>query len=113
MKIYISGGITNVPDYSKRFATADARLRNEGHEPINPAAIGESLQSLIPFELEYDDFMAVDEILLRMCDGIYMLRGYEKSEGAKRELQIATKAGMKIFYEDKAESPTEAGSEEI
>ena len=100
MKIYISGGITNAPDCSKHFAMADARLRNEGHEPINPAAIGESLQSLIPFELEYDDYMAVDEILLRMCDGIYMLKGYEHSAGALRELMIATRFGKEILYEE-------------
>ena len=100
MRIYISGGITNVSDYSKHFAMADARLRSEGHEPINPAAIGESLQSLIPFELEYDDFMAVDEILLRMCDGIYMLKGYEQSAGALRELMLATRFGKEIRYEE-------------
>lgn len=38
------------------------------------------------------------EILSR-CDGIFMLTGWESSEGAKGELDLAKRLGLKIEYE--------------
>ena len=35
-----------------------------------------------------------------MCDGIYMLKGYEHSTGALHELMIATRLGKEILYEE-------------
>ena len=87
--------------YRRHFRTAEYMLRDKGLKPVNPALIGDILQAVLPFQIGYEDYMALDVQLLKMCDAIYMLREYEKSEGAKRELQIATKAGIKIFYEDK------------
>lgn len=37
--------------------------------------------------------------MLDMCDAIYLLRGWEKSCGAKRELEFANSEDMEIMYE--------------
>jgi len=33
------------------------------------------------------------------CDGIYMLRGWEQSKGAKIEYELAMNLGIKRYYE--------------
>lgn len=36
---------------------------------------------------------------LKCCDAILMLKGFEKSEGAKRELEVALENELEIYYE--------------
>lgn len=100
MRIYISGPISNAPDHPAHFASAEERLKREGHETVNPAAIGKRIQGLVPFEMSWNDYMRIDEGLLQMCEGIHMLKGYENSAGAKRELMLATKLGLAVTYEE-------------
>lgn len=100
MKIYISGGITNVPDYSQRFHDAAERLRKDGHQVFDPAHIGGLLQERLDWDLDYEDFMEIDALFLRQCDAIYLLKDYEESEGARRELRLAIKLGKAIMYEE-------------
>lgn len=44
--------------------------------------------------------MRGDIELLLSCDGIYMLKGWEKSKGAKLEHEIATALKIKMMYEE-------------
>jgi hypothetical protein len=37
--------------------------------------------------------------MLECCDAIYMLKGWENSEGAKEEYVYANKLGLKIIKE--------------
>ncbi len=37
--------------------------------------------------------------LLRRCDAIFMLRNWQSSNGAKKELQLAQDLGLEIFYQ--------------
>ena len=39
MRVYISGGITDVEDYKKKFADAEQALYLEGHQPFNPTKL--------------------------------------------------------------------------
>lgn len=39
MRIYISGGITNVPDYKAKFHKAEMDLKAKGYEVINPTVL--------------------------------------------------------------------------
>ena len=100
MRVYISGAITNEPNYISKFHKAEIDLKARGHLALNPARIGNVVQNNTPWPLEYDDFMMIDEILLKQCDGIYMLKGYEHSTGALHELMIATRDGKEIMYEE-------------
>lgn len=93
-RIYISGGISNVPDYKKKFQSAADILEKFGYEVVNPAKVID----FMPKSATYDQIMEIDLVLLRQCDGIYMLDGWKESKGAVLEHDTAKRQGMKVFY---------------
>ena len=100
MKIFISGKITGVKDYMARFEAAEKFLEAMGYEGnvINPAKVCDSL----PKETtEYEEYIDVTLTLLKQCDAVFMLDGWEESRGASLEWQYATTFGYEIFYEKK------------
>jgi hypothetical protein len=47
-----------------------------------------------------DDFwFAVDEELIRRCDAIVMMEGWDKSQGAIHELKFAESLGLEVIYD--------------
>lgn len=95
MKLYISGAITGTTDYMDRFCNAQRALEEQGHTVINPADVN----SRLPEDTTYEQYMKVCMVLLDMADGIYMLSGWEKSCGANRELGYALAKDMVVVYE--------------
>ena len=97
MKIYISGAITNNPNYKEDFERAEDYLQREypSAEIINPALIN----SFLPKSTTYEAYMKMSFCMLDMCDGIYMLKGWEKSCGANREYGYAMAKDMIIMHE--------------
>lgn len=95
MKIYISGAITGTDDYMERFAKAEKELTDQGYSVVNPAKVNAQL----PSDTDYEDYMKMSSCMLSMCKAIYLLRGFEKSCGAKRELEFAKSEDMEILYE--------------
>ena len=94
MKIYLSGQIsgTELSYTRKRFGDLDT-LRALGHEVTNPLCNG--LSETDPWEAH----MAKDIIALLQCEGIYMLAGWEESQGARIEHAVAKEGGLVVFYE--------------
>ena len=99
MKIYISGAITGTDDYMGRFADAEEKLKKEGHSVINPAAVN----SMMPADTTYEEYMEMSLTMLAMCDVIYMLKGWEKSCGANREYGYALAMDKIILQEERDE----------
>ena len=97
MRIYISGKISGCPvrEYLLRFSKAEQMLRAAGNEVINPASIG----LMFPESFRHSDYMDIDIMLLSKCDAIYMLNGWEESEGARQEHEFAEEEGLDIIYE--------------
>lgn len=95
MKIYISGKMGDIPEnrIRHRFGEAADYLRQEGYTPVNPAVMLDNPG------LDYEDYMSIDFRMLSVCDAIYMLDGWQESEGAKRELMHAITLGKKIVME--------------
>ena len=97
MKIYISGAITNNPNYKEDFERAEDYLQREypSADIINPALVN----SFLPKSTTYEDYMKMCFCMLDMCDSICMLKGWEKSCGANRELGCAIAKKKTVFYE--------------
>lgn len=93
MKIYISGPITGTKDYMERFAAAEREMKECGHEVINPA----KLSIIMPESTTWEQYMVISLDLLKMCDGICMLEGWEKSKGASMEHLYALMYKMDIY----------------
>ena len=93
MKIYISGPVpANRGFYKHPYMLAEARLRLLGHNPFNPSW------------MNLDDCWSNNERLsvglaaLALCDGIFMLEGWEDSKSAQVEYDYAVKNDKKIFF---------------
>ena len=95
MKIYISGAISNTDDYMERFAKAEKELKEQGYSVVNPAKVNAQL----PENTSYEEYMKMCFCMLDMCDSICMLKGFEKSCGANRELGYSMAKDMIIMYE--------------
>ena len=92
MKLYLSGAIPGTDDYMDRFSMAEKSLEVE-HTIINPAKVNAQL----PSDTDYEDYMKMSFCMLDMCDGIYLLKGWEKSCGSNRELGYAMAKGKIIL----------------
>lgn len=94
-KIYISGRITGVKNYKKIFERASDHLISMGYKVVNPACMDDVMPNA-----SYEDYMKVDMYLLDDCDSVYMLKGWEQSVGAIRELGFALGKGKEIIFEN-------------
>ena len=97
MKIYISGSITGTDDFMERFSIAQKKLERDGHDVVNPALVNSNL----PKSTTYSEYMDMSICMLKMCDAIYLLDGWESSRGANLELIFAMLNDKAILYEVK------------
>lgn len=110
MIVYISGGITGVPDYKENFYNAEAKLKDLGYSVINPAKVND----ILPTDLTYDEYMKLDYMMLDLCDAIYLIPGWNKSNGSKLELERALSKKMRIMtVEDLVEEMKEIEPKKI
>ena len=95
--IYISGSITKIGVLKATaiFNNTELKLKEQGYEVINPCRTNGTLP-----KLDHDEYMVVSMAMLSLCDTIYMLKGWEDSDGAKEELQYALEHGYKIIVEE-------------
>ncbi len=94
-RIYISGAITGTDDFMERFAKAQKELEEQGYSVVNPAAVN----SMLPEDTNYEEYMSMSFLMLDMCDSIYMLNGWSKSCGANREYGYAIAMDKTIVFE--------------
>lgn len=86
MKVYISGPITGKPNNNaKAFYDAAWYLYQHKHDWINPLEISNSL----PHNSTWLDYIKADIVELMKCEGIYMMKGWLFSRGARIERIIA------------------------
>ena len=101
MKVYISGPISGATAYRQSFEKAVEYLRHLGNEVVDPTTIDPPShlgKGDITFE-SWDYYMREGIKLLMGCDKIYMLEGWEDSEGARLEHMIAKQLRMPTLYE--------------
>ena len=93
MKTYISGRISGRPlaQARREFEQAEIKLRRFGLSPISPMDNG------LPDDAPWEDHMGRDIAMLLRCQAIYMLPGWQQSEGATLEYRIARQRRIRIF----------------
>lgn len=107
MKFYISGQISGLsrPVAEHKFKLAEMLLITLGYDALNPFNIPNHpciCDGTTPVEQGGHSWrccLSKDIAKLVYCDGIYMLDGWEWSEGAKLELRVATGLKLKVKYE--------------
>ena len=125
MRVYISGRMTGYPDLNRpAFDAAEKRLTARGHFVINPHDLtpifGTAEELAESFKIFYaiegkDNYVLKEELdrraslaravmdadlaAVRSCDAIYLLRGWESSRGAKKELAEALAHGLQVMQE--------------
>ena len=94
MKIYIAGPMTGIPEFNfPVFHALAATLRHEGFTVISPAEIDPDPSR------EWADCLRRDLPEMLKCDTIYLLKGWDKSKGARLEHHIAEALGMTVIFE--------------
>lgn len=91
MKLYVAGPMTGLPDFNyPLFHRTAARLREEGFFVENPA------EHCLPPGTDWKGFLAHGISRLVHCDGVATLSGWERSKGARLEVDIAVRLGMPV-----------------
>ena len=93
MRLYVSGPMTGIENHNfPAFNAAAAKVRELGHEAINPVDINPDPTT--PWLL----CLRADIKALCDCDGLVLLPGWERSTGAQLELHIAHRLGMSVHF---------------
>jgi hypothetical protein len=93
-RIYVAGPMRGYPNLNFDAFNANAyALREEGYEVVNPVEINPDPNA------EYLECMRADIKALCDCDAIYLLDGWENSEGANAEYQVARMLKLKVYFE--------------
>lgn len=98
-KVYISGPMTGLPreEYLRRFREAEKQLRAKGWTNIvNPINVWACRWPWLYRLLGYRLVLWYDIRLLKTCDRIYLMEGWEKSKGCQKELGVATNENLMI-----------------
>ena len=91
-KMYISGPITGDPDFMEKFLKAEKHLKARGFEVVNPATLTHKHGK------SWGEYMVEGLKALLDCDGVYMLKGWADSRGARIEKQLMQDIGSKLIY---------------
>ena len=96
--IYIAGPMRGRPDFNRpAFNAAAERLAARGWHPINPVDI-EKIYPCVEEDgevnsLNITDLLAIEREFAKRADAIYLLDGWETSEGARGELRTFLEYG--------------------
>ena len=90
VRIYIAGPMTGYENFNREaFHKAEEALKQEGHTVLNPA--------VLPDGLTQPHYMDICMAMIRCVDAVYMLKGWQRSAGAKAELHWRRNWGMQLF----------------
>ena len=100
-KIYIAGPMRGLPNFNyPKFNDYAKAHRAAGWDVVNPVEIGANYGT--PEQINADPallaaVMAAEIHALETCDAIYLLDGWQNSEGARKELAVAIAYHLKIL----------------
>ena len=93
-KVYISGMISDDPDYKEKFHAAHQMLEDCGFDVLDPT----ELVKVSP-EKDYTDYLSEAVWHMLKADELYMLKGWSTSTGAKLELKLARLLNKRVQFQ--------------
>lgn len=90
---YLSGSVTNDPDFRDKFDYAEFQLKNRGYKVLNPVKHEKDGK-------EWSYYLRKDLRKLTRCQGIILIDGWENSKGALLELKVAQELGLAVMEFD-------------
>ena len=96
-KVFISGPMTGLSkeEYTRRFNDAEAMLKKAGYKVVNPASFLICKYPRLFGFISYRLGLCYDLMRLSGCDYIYMLDGWQDSNGSSTEEFFASRTGIK------------------
>jgi len=100
-KMYIAGPYSgDVKGNVRKAWLAGREIVQKGYIPVIPHTMTSGMEDI----LTPGDWYAITLELLKMCDAIYMLKGWGKSWGAKSEYDYARKEmGIPVYCQGETE----------
>jgi len=103
LRIYIAGPMTGIKNLNwDAFDQKELELISAGWDVVNPARMDREM-GIDPTkdldEYDYEDAARRDIEILRTCDAIYLMSGFQFSKGACWERALAKYWGLKRYYE--------------
>lgn len=101
-RAYIAGPMRGRRMYNfPSFDAAAERLRALGYDVVNPADMSRAagVEKVVSDPAVFNRLIAEELCEVRACDAIYLLRGWERSAGARDELEVALSHGLEVMVE--------------
>jgi len=90
--VFIAGPMTGYHNSNRDEFNAEARmLEDRGFTVLNPA--------ILPDGLLHSQYLAITLAMLETADAIFMLDGWEESDGANMEFKRARELGLMFMYQ--------------
>ena len=85
---YISGAITEEPDYRDRFVYAENYLEKSGYVVLNPA--------VLPVGMAHGKYLPINDAMISVCDEVFLIPNWEDSAGVAHEIETAKSLGRPV-----------------
>lgn len=96
-RVYVAGPMAGKEHHNfPAFHAAARRLRDMGHEVVNPAELNAD-----PGDRTWEECMRIDIAVLMACDAMVLLPGWGESRGAKLEALVANELALRVVLFEK------------
>lgn len=90
--VFIAGPMTGYLNFNRdEFNSEAGILKDLGFTVLNPA--------ILPDGLQHSEYLTITLAMLEVADSIFILNGWEKSEGANIEMKRARELGLIFMYQ--------------